>query len=68
MCPPFSVGGVLGPTRPVHNVFLPHPGEHRSHFKPFVDNARMTWLHTRLTFGAFFRALPFPRKPTPGAP
>ncbi len=34
------------------------PGEHRSHFRPFVDNVRMTWLHTRLCFGAMVRALP----------
>jgi len=48
------------------------PGEHRSHFRPFGDNVRMTWLHTRLSLGALVRALPggsrwgTPRRRGPG--
>jgi len=38
------------------------PGEHRSHFRPFRDNVRMTWLHTRLSLGALVRSLPGGRR------
>lgn len=48
----FPVKGI-----PTH-VRYGRPGEHRSHFRPFVDNVRMTWLHARLTLGALVRGLP----------
>jgi glycosyltransferase involved in cell wall biosynthesis len=46
---------VLGvPTR----VRYGRKGEHRSHFRPFRDNLRMTWLHTRLTTRALVTLIP----------
>jgi len=45
---------VLGvPTRVRYGA----PGEHRSHFRPFLDNVLMTGLHTRLTVLRGLRAL-----------
>jgi glycosyltransferase involved in cell wall biosynthesis len=52
----FPVRGI-----PTH-VRYGRPGEHRSHFRPFRDNVRMTWLHTRLSLGALFRSLPGGRR------
>lgn len=42
----WTVRGI--PTR----VRYGRPGEHRSHFKPFIDNVLMTRLHARLSLGA----------------
>jgi glycosyltransferase involved in cell wall biosynthesis len=34
------------------------PGAHRSHFRPFADNVRMSWLHARLTVRRWIAAVP----------
>jgi hypothetical protein len=33
-----------------------YPAEGRSHFRPFRDNVRISWMHTRLLAGMLIRA------------
>ncbi len=50
---------VLGvPTR----IRYAPPGEHHSHFRPFLDNAQMSALHARLTVRRWLAALPGVRR------
>lgn len=43
---------------PVENFPVPvtYAGQQRSHFRPFMDNVEISWMHTRCFFGMLVRA------------
>jgi glycosyltransferase involved in cell wall biosynthesis len=49
---------------PVSVRYLP-PGEHRSHYRGYVDSARISWLHTRLVLRRLLRPVWAPRRLLP---